>query len=51
MKPNITFTGTEISSNFNVKDPVSFTIVDQFVKLKVVMRIMLVNVLEAYMRI
>ena len=51
MKPNIIFTGTEISSNFNVKDPISFTIVDQFVKLKVVMRIMLVNVLEGYMSI
>ena len=25
MKPNIVFTGTELSSNFNVKDPVPFT--------------------------
>ena len=25
MKPNIVFTGTKLSSNFNVKDPVPFT--------------------------
>ena len=25
MKPNIVFTGTKLSSKFNVKDPVSFT--------------------------
>ena len=52
----VLFNGTELSSNFNVKDPVPFTekhdvFIDQFVQLKGVMRTMLVNVLEDYMSV
>ena len=53
VKPNVVFTGTKHSSNFNVKDPVPFTekhdvIINEFVQLKAVIRTMLVNVLEGY---
>ena len=52
----ITYSGTKLSSNFNVKNPVPFTekhdvFVDQFVQLKAVMRTMLVNALEGYMSV
>ena len=54
LKPNIVFTGTRLSSNFNVKDPVPFTknhdvIYRSVCVMKAVMRTILVNALESYM--
>ena len=56
VKPNIVFTSTKLSSNFNVEDPIPFTekrgvIYRSLVQLKTVMTIKLVNVLEGYMSV
>ena len=56
MKPNIVFTGTKLSYNFNVKDPYHLLkkvmqFLDRFMQLKAVMRTMLVNALEGYMSV
>ena len=50
VKPNIVFTGTKLSSNFNVKDPVPFT--EKYdVIYRSVCATMLVNVLESYVSV
>ena len=56
MKPNIVFTGTKLSSNFNVKDHVPFTKKHDAIYRSVsatesVMRAMLVSVLGGYVSV